>query len=46
MHESYIQNIEREVDNMRHTDNFLVTILRKVLKILVLARIMEDNPYD
>ena len=31
---------------MRHTDDFLVTILRKVFKTLVLARVMEDNPYD
>ena len=46
VHESYIQNIKGEVDNMSHTDDFLVTILLKVLKTLVLARVMEDNPYD
>ena len=37
LHESFIQNIKRELDNMRHTEEFLGTVLRKVLCTMVLG---------
>ena len=46
IHESYIQNIKKEIKIMRHTEQFLVTILRKALCTLVLKRLVEDNPYS
>jgi len=46
IHESFIQNIKRELDNMRHTEEFLGTVLRKVLCTMVLEWLNEDNPYN
>ena len=45
IHEKYIQNIKGELKNMRHTNKFLVTILRKVLRRMTLEKLIEDNPY-
>ena len=32
IHESYIQELKRELSTMRHTTKFLVTLLGKVLR--------------
>ena len=45
IHEKYIQNIKGELKNMRHTNKFLATILRKVLRRMTLEKLIEDNPY-
>ena len=44
--ESYIQNIKRELTTMRHTDQFLVTILRKLLCTAVFSELNENNPHS
>ena len=46
IHEKFIQYIKGELKNMRHTTKFLVTILRKVLRRMILEKLIEDNPYQ
>jgi hypothetical protein len=46
MHEKFIQYIKGELKNMRHTTEFLATILRKVLRRMMLEKLIEDNPYQ
>ena len=45
INEKYIQNVKGELKNMRHTIKFLVTILRKVLRRMMLEKLIDDNPY-
>ena len=44
--ESYIQNLKKEIPTMRHTTQFLATILRKLLRTGVFSIVNEDNPFD
>jgi hypothetical protein len=44
--ESYIQNIKRELTSMRHTIQFLVTILRKLVSTMVFSLLNENNPHN
>ena len=46
IHEKYIQNIKAEISNMRHTTDFLATILRKVLRRQALEQLIQNNPYQ
>ena len=45
-HEKFIQFIKRELTTMRHTDQFLVTLLEKVLRTSTLDQLNEDNHYS
>ena len=42
--ESYIQNVKREISTMKHTEQYLQTILTKVLRTDVLKSFNENNP--
>ena len=42
--ESYIQNIKREISTMKHTEQYLQTILTKMLRMNVLNSFNENNP--
>ena len=44
IHESYIQELKRELSTMRHTITFLVTLLAKVLRTSVFSSVNEGNP--
>lgn len=44
--EKYIQNVKREITNMRHNDGYLVTVLRKLLLSVILPMINENNPFS
>ena len=44
--ESYIQNIKRELIGVRHTVQFLCTLLNKLLQTSVLARMNAGIPFD
>jgi hypothetical protein len=44
--ERYIQNIKREITSMRHTIEFLVTTLTKVLSTMVFSVLNENNPHN
>lgn len=46
VHESYIQEVKRELNVMRHTVDFLVTILRKLLHTSVFSFVNKDNPFN
>ena len=46
VHESYIQELKRELNNMRHAVEFLVTILKKLLCTSVFSVLNEDNPHE
>ena len=42
--ESYIQNVKREISTMKHTEQYLQTILTKMLRMNVLNSFNENNP--
>ena len=42
--ESYIQNIKREISTMKHTEQYLQTILTIMLRTDVLNAFSESNP--
>ena len=42
--ESYIQNVKREISTMKHTEQYLQTILTKMLRTNVLNSFNENNP--
>ena len=42
--ESYNQNIKREISSMKHTEQYLQTILTKMLRTNVLNSFNENNP--
>jgi hypothetical protein len=44
IHESYIQELKRELSTMRHTTKFLVTLIGKVLRTSVFSSVNEGNP--
>jgi hypothetical protein len=44
--ESYIQNFKREVSTMKHTEQYLKTILTKMLRTDVLDSFNETNPFS
>ena len=44
IHESYIQELKRELSTMRHTIKFLVTLLGKVLRTSMFSSVNEGNP--
>jgi hypothetical protein len=44
--ESYIQNVKREISTMKHTEQYLKTILTKILRTDVLASFNKDNPFS
>ena len=44
--QSYIQNIKREISTMKHTEQYLKTILTKMLTTNVLAFFNKDNPFS
>ena len=44
--EAYIQKVKRELKTMRHTDNFIVTTLRKLLSTSVFSVLNKDNPHN
>lgn len=44
--ESYIQNCKKQLDTSRHTVEFLVTILTKLVTDLGLSLIDRDNPFN
>lgn len=44
--ESYIQNIKRQIDVLRHNTGFLKTVLSKLLRDHVFAIINEGNPHN
>jgi hypothetical protein len=44
--ESYIQNVKKEISTMKHTEQYLKTILTKMLKTDVLAFFNKDNPFS
>ena len=46
LHESYIQEVKRELTGMRHTVEFLMTTLRKLLCTSVFSILNDDNPYS
>jgi hypothetical protein len=42
--ESYIQNIKREISTVKHTEQYLQTILTKMLRMNDLNSFNENNP--
>lgn len=44
--ESYIQNVKREISTMKHNENYLKTILIKILKTEILDYFNKDNPFS
>ena len=42
--ERYIQNIKREISTMKHTEQYLQTILNKLLRMNVLNLFNKNNP--
>ena len=44
--EAYIQKVKRELKTMRHTDDFIVTTLRKLLSTSVFSVLNKDNPHN
>ena len=44
--ESYIQKVKRELKTMRHTDQFVVTILRKLISTTVFSTLNKDTPHN
>lgn len=46
IHESYIQELKRELSTMRHTVEFLATVLGKVLCTSVFSSVNQGNPYS
>ncbi len=43
--ESYIQNVKREISTLMHTEQYLQTILTKMLRKSVLNSFNENNPW-
>ena len=46
IHESYIQEVKKEVNGMRHTVKFLATVLRKIISTAVFSLLNADNPHN
>ena len=44
--EAYIQKVKKELKTMRHTDNFIVSTLRKLLSTSVFSVLNKDNPHN
>ena len=44
IHESFIQLLKAELDNMRHTIDFLATTLGKLLETAIFGKLNENNP--
>jgi hypothetical protein len=44
--EAYIQKVKKELKTMRHTDNFIVATLRKLLSTSVFSVPNKDNPHN
>jgi hypothetical protein len=43
---SYIQNIKREISTMKHNENYLKTILTKMLRTAVLDSFNKDISFS
>lgn len=44
--ESYIQNVKREISTMKHNEQYLKTILTKMLRTDVLDSFNKENPFS
>ena len=44
--ESYIQNVKREISTMKHNEQYLKTILTKMLRTKVFDHLNTDNPFS